>query len=60
MFQSALKAGLRETLSVSFKLVYMPILESLSIIDSNPYPSSRTPTQASHRLSNAGEDYHLK
>jgi hypothetical protein len=60
MFQSALKAGLRETLGVSFKLVYMSILESLSLIDSNPFPSSLTPTQTSHRLSNAGKDYHLK
>ena len=56
----ALKVGLRETLGVSFKLIYMSVLESLSVIDSNPYPSSRTPIQASYRLANAGEDCHLK
>jgi hypothetical protein len=56
----ALKVGLRDTLGVSFKLVYMSILESMSVIDSNPYPSSRTPTRAVYRLANAGEDYHPK
>ena len=56
----SLKVGLRDTLGVSFKLIYMSFLESLSVIDSNPYPSSRTPTQASYRLANAGEDCHLK
>ena len=49
----ALKVGLSETLGVSFKLLYMSILESISVINSDPYPSSRTATQASYRLANA-------
>ena len=49
----ALKEGLKETLGVSFKLIYMSILESISVIDSNPYPSSRTATQASYKQANA-------
>jgi SAM-dependent methyltransferase len=52
-YAETLILGLRETLGVSFKLLYMSILETISVIDSNPYPSSRTATQASYHLANA-------
>ena len=31
------------------------IVEAMSVIDTNPYPSSRAAAQASYRLGNAGE-----
>lgn len=51
--KKALKVGLRNTLKVSFKAIYMKLMELLSVIDNNAYPASRTATQASYRVANA-------
>ena len=51
--KEALKTGLRNTLKISFKAIYMRLMEVLSVIDSKPDPANQSATQASYRVINA-------